>query len=599
MRQLTAAMLLTLSSTVAFAASDTPDALPLPAHPIQWRGWSDDLFATAKKEHKFVILDLEAVWCHWCHVMDDTTYRDPKVIQLMGDKYIAVKVDQDSRPDISNRYEDFGWPATVVFGDDGKEIVIRQGYIPVGTMRSLLQAIIDDPTPGPSVRAVAQVHAAGPSLAADVRKELVHRTDFTYDDKFGAWGTVQKFMDWDGVEYSMNLAALGDKRGEQMAKGTLAGQLHLIDPVWGGVYQYSTDGDWDHPHFEKIMQMQAEDMRTYAYAYSMWHNPVDLKAANDIHGFLTNFMKSPEGAFYVSMDADIHDGEHSAGYFALNDADRRKQGIPRIDKHQYSRENGWVINALCALYAATGDMSVLDEAKTAANWVIANRSISDTGGFRHNERDPAGPYLGDTVSMGRAMLSLYTVTADRAWLTRAQAAADFIAAHFTAANYVGVATSALTENETFQPRPELDENTMVARFANLLSHYTGKAEDRKLAEAAMSYLAASSVAESRGTMVAGILLADTEMTTDPLHVTVVGKKADEPAQKLFATALGFYKPYRRLEWFDVTEGKLPNADVDYPILPKPAAFICTGSACSSPAYTPEDLLKKLNRATGH
>jgi uncharacterized protein YyaL (SSP411 family) len=589
MRPLIIAVLILSLAYLAFGA-DAPTT-----QPIAWRGWSDDIFAQAKKEHKFVILDMEAVWCHWCHVMDETTYRDPLVDKLMASKYIAVKVDQDSRPDLSNRYEDFGWPATVVFGEDGKEIAIRQGYIEPASMASMLQAIIDDPTPGPSVRAVATIHAAGPSLSDDVRKELIRRNNVTYDEKYGAWGTIQKFMDWDAVEFCMSLAAKGDAHAEHMAKGTLTGQLHLIDPVWGGVYQYSTDGDWDHPHFEKIMQMQAEDLRTYANAYAMWHDPVYLQAAQDIHKFLVNFLRSPDGVFYTSMDADLHDGEHSAAYFALDDAGRRAQGVPRVDKHVYSRENGWTINALATFYAATGKREYLDEATTAANWIIANRSIPG-GGFRHGENDPAGPYLGDTLSMGRAMLELYCVTADRAWLKRAQDAADFIAAHFTASDAVGVATSEINAPGPFRPRPELDENVMAARFANLLFHYSGVAADRKLAEVAMSYLAAPPIAESRGSMVAGILLADAEMTTDPLHVVIVGKKSDPNAQSLFATAMEFCHPYKRQEWYDSSEGPLPNADVQYPDVAKAAAFICTGSACSSPAYTTDDLQKKLARA---
>src|SRR5271168_3687275 len=81
---------------------------------LTWTSWSDAVFVQAKQEHKFVLLDLEAVWCHWCHVMDTTTYRDPKVIALLQSKYLLVKVDQDSRPDLSNRYEEYGWPATIV-----------------------------------------------------------------------------------------------------------------------------------------------------------------------------------------------------------------------------------------------------------------------------------------------------------------------------------------------------------------------------------------------------------------------------------------------------------------------------------------------------
>jgi len=85
--------------------------------------------------------------------MEENTYSDPDVIALFQKKYIAVKVDQDSRPDLSNRYEDYGWPATVIFDKDGKEIVKRSGYIPPKPMARLLQACIDDPTPGPSVTA--------------------------------------------------------------------------------------------------------------------------------------------------------------------------------------------------------------------------------------------------------------------------------------------------------------------------------------------------------------------------------------------------------------------------------------------------------------
>src|ERR1700760_2081349 len=128
--------------------------------PIVWKGWSNDIFDQAKREHKFVLLDLEAVWCHWCHVMAETTYKDPQVISLMQSKYIAVRVDQDSRPDLSNRYEEYGWPATVVFAADGSEIVKRQGYIPPRNMASMLQAIIDDPSPGPSIEKEAALHPA-------------------------------------------------------------------------------------------------------------------------------------------------------------------------------------------------------------------------------------------------------------------------------------------------------------------------------------------------------------------------------------------------------------------------------------------------------
>src|SRR3984957_20254299 len=118
---------------------------------IAWHPWSESVFARAKSEGRFVLLDLGTVWCHWCHVMEEVTYRDSAVIDLVGKRYLAVRVDADARPDLSNRYEDYGWPATIVFSSDGSEIVKRRGYLPPDQMASMLQAIIDDPSPGPSV----------------------------------------------------------------------------------------------------------------------------------------------------------------------------------------------------------------------------------------------------------------------------------------------------------------------------------------------------------------------------------------------------------------------------------------------------------------
>jgi uncharacterized protein YyaL (SSP411 family) len=245
-------------------------------------------------------------------------------------------------------------------------------------MASMLQAFVDDPTPGPSIGAEQQIeYGHATALTPELRKELETTLADSYDEKAGGWGTVHKFVDWDAVEYLASHTGPHDPQAERSAgraRFTLAYGLKLIDPVWGGVYQYSTDGDWDHPHFEKLMAFQAEMLRTYSQAYARWQDPESLKAAHDLRRFLDDFLRGPDGAFYVSQDADLVPGEHSAGYFASSDAERRKQGVPRVDQHQYARENGWAIAGLVAQYAATGDETALAEARQAANWVIAHRS---------------------------------------------------------------------------------------------------------------------------------------------------------------------------------------------------------------------------------
>jgi uncharacterized protein YyaL (SSP411 family) len=277
-----AALLLGLCAIAANAGAESA-----PAAPIAWQDWSESAFERARSENRLVLLDLGAVWCHWCHVMEETTYRDPEVVSLLRSRFVPVRVDQDARPDLSNRYEDYGWPATVVFDAAGRELVKFQGYIEPERMRSLLRAVADDPTPGPSVTEAAPPSAGpGAALSEGERLELAGILVNRYDDKRGGWGGSHKYLDWDSVEFCLLRAREGDRRAERMARETLDRETKLVDPVWGGVYQYSDSGDWDHPHFEKIMSMQAEDLRLYALAYAQWGQPRDLKAAREIQRLL-------------------------------------------------------------------------------------------------------------------------------------------------------------------------------------------------------------------------------------------------------------------------------------------------------------------------
>src|SRR6185437_657843 len=122
---------------------------------IQWQAWSDQVFEKARAENKIVVLDLEAVWCHWCHVMEERTYSNPAVERLMNSSVIAVKVDQDSRPDLSNQYPDYGWPATIIFNSDGTELAKRAGFIEPDEMVGLLQNLIKTRKPEESAKGAA------------------------------------------------------------------------------------------------------------------------------------------------------------------------------------------------------------------------------------------------------------------------------------------------------------------------------------------------------------------------------------------------------------------------------------------------------------
>ena len=581
----------TAVSKAKLASSDGHKSL------VDWGPWTKDLFERAQKDRKLVILDLEAIWCHWCHVMDQKTYANAEVAKELKEHYIAVKVDQDSRPDLSNRYEDYGWPATIIFSSTGEELAKRSGYIEPEEMIELLKKLSKNPVPEEKEQKTELKYSTDAALSKAIRSELNGNHKKFYDDKGGGWETgSHRFLDADTVEYALTLAKLqGDAREARMAKQTMIQQINLIDPVWGGVYQYSTHADWKHQHFEKIMSVQGENMRIYSLGYLYFKDPRFLKAAQNIQKYLNNFLRSPDGAFYTSQDADVKQGEHSGEYFQLGDAARRKIGIPRIDRHIYARENGWAINGLASLYMATGTASYLADAEKATNWILKNRQTAD-GGFTHGAEDKSGPFLGDSLFMGRAMLSLYQATGNRQWLAKSEKAANFIAAHFkNDKDKAGYLTADPGNTHLKKPDPLLDENIALCRYANLLFQYTGKQEYRGMAENCMRYLATPEIAHARRVLVGGVLLCDREMANVPVHITIVGSKTDPAAKTLFQGANRYPLGYKRVEWYDPKEGKMPNPDTEYPEMPKAAAFACANSRCSRPVYAADLIQAQVDK----
>ncbi|MEW6769565.1 MAG: DUF255 domain-containing protein [Pseudomonadota bacterium] len=562
---------------------------------MKWNDWNGELFSRAAAEKRFVILDLEAVWCHWCHVMEKTTYSDPKVIELLDSKYIPVRVDQDANPDLSSRYGDWGWPATIVFGSDGTEIAKIRGYIEPERMQALLKAVIDDPTPGPSVREAFEVKpSANVFLSKEVRQELTKTYNESYEDALGGWGDAQKYIDADSMDYAISRAEAGDAETAKRARQTLDAALVLVDPVWGGVFQYSEGGSWTKPHFEKIISFQSQYMRQYSQAYALWKDPKYLDTAKAIEKYLVNFLRSPDGAFYVSQDADLNHDIDGHKYYPLGDSERRALGIPRIDKNIYARENGWAISGLVVLYNVTNDPKIIEAAEGAAKWVIANRSVPN-GGFRHAEKDRGGPYMGDTVTMGQAFLDLYGATGNRDWLARAAKAGDFVDANFKDASggYLTSKTSEAKVGVFTKPAKLVDEQIQVVRFMNLLDRYYGNDLYREHASHAMRYLSGAAAGMTRP--LPGVLIADDELSIEPTHITIVGHKDDARAQALDATARAFPARYKRLEWLDLREGKLPNPDVEYPDLGEPAAFACSNRICSYPSFNADELKKTVEQ----
>ena len=565
---------------------------------IEWQGWTDDLFTRAQSENRLVILDLEAVWCHWCHVMEKETYGDPEVQRLLKAKYIAVRVDQDANPDLSSRYGDWGWPATIIFAPDGTELAKLRGYKPAPGMAALLQAFIDDPSPGPSVVALAAIEPSASSFLTRDQRALLLSTYFAvWDDEFAGWGTVQKFIHTESLDYAITAARNGDPVAATRAQRTLDAAVNLIDPVWGGVYQYSDQRDWMSPHFEKIMWYQTQYLRQYSLAHTIWPHRGYLEAARSIHSYLTTFLQSDDGVFFTSQDADLDENTDGHAFYELDDKARLKLGAPRIDTNVYARENGWAISGLVSFYNATADPAVLAEAETTARWIMQNRNVGE-GGYAHGENDRGGPYLADTLAMGQAFLDLYAATGKREWLQAADRAGRFIAANFKQmdAGFVASFAPAATTGVFAESVRQIEENIQLARFTNQLYRYTGNETHRDSAAHTMRYLTSEQITTLRRFLV-GIVLADEELGGEPIHITIVGRKDDPAADALHEAARRYPALYKRVDWWDRSEGPMLNADIEYPELGRAAAFACGNRICSLPVFEPAGVDEAVKRMT--
>ena len=361
-----------------------------------------------------------------------TTYADPAIQKAILDKFIPVRVDQDADPALSYRYEQWGWPATIMLDKDGNEIFKRRGYIPPEELFSkLLAAVIEDPSRLPSLTVGATVDPNAVGLSDERRKKIEAQLLAAYDKEHGGFGETQRFLQGDTLEWALErsrplLAAMPTPSDtwREVATRTLAGARKIIDPVWGGMFQYSDKIDWSSPHYEKLINIQRDAMRAYGLAWQIRHDAADLKAAQDIGRWLMAFMRSLTERHLLHQPGCRREPLRRARRCLLREVRRRAappEPQPPIDKNSYARENGWAIASLAALYDVTGDKALLDAATKAFDWVLANRRAPN-GGFGHVGRamdDDA--HLGDTLAMAEAAMALYRSTAERRYLTLASA----------------------------------------------------------------------------------------------------------------------------------------------------------------------------------
>ena len=599
-RMLSLMLLLACGSCSATPASGTV-AAPGGARvvsEIEWHDWSPETFARAKQENRIIVVNVVAVWCHWCHVMEETTWADPAVAAVVRERFLPIMVDSDARPDLSERYRPWGWPATAFLSPAGEPILELRGYRKPAEFATLLRELVAEHQAGTLARREKPRPSTRPTDAAieEIRGRVLAQLDEYYDETRAGWGTRQKYPFPEPVEHALFRARVRDEAiWQARALETLEVQRRLIDPVWGGMYQYSLRGDWDHPHYEKITAIQAGAIANYARAFLATRDKRWLEAARAVAGYMLRFMQDPDGGFWTSQDADLRPREGApvlgVDYYARSEADRLALGLPRIDQNVYADLNGFMITALVELHVATFDEVFLEAAERAAARIV-EKHARPIGGLSHGSSDESPRlYLRDQAAMGRALLSLHRVTGERRHLERAEALARFMQTYLEDPDTGGFFSYTGGDDDPLGRRKPLEENGLAARFLVALhGHLDGDGSQptpwKEAAERALRAVGAPEGIRTEGRIVGTYLLALEELLQPTLDLTVVGQAHDPVRAALHRAALAWPDPRATVE--------IDTPGNRYPDIGKAAAYLCTETACSTPITDPTRLSEQAD-----
>ncbi len=310
--------------------------------PIRWHEWGDDAFAAAQRDNKPILLDIGAVWCHWCHVMDRESYESSETAEIINREFIAVKVDRDERPDVDSRYQlavsaisgTGGWPLTVFLTPEGKPFYGGTYFPPDDrygrpSFKKILLAIAD----AYRERRDEVVKSADETMRmlANAEGFAGHRADFSprvvgvmvqsavaiFDEKNGGFGGAPKFPHASAIDLLLDWYArtkeerVGNAITTTLTKMSKGG---VYDQLGGGFHRYSVDDQWIVPHFEKMAYDNSELLKNYVHGYQVFGYEYYLHVAGDIVRWMDEWLSDREhGGFYGSQDADINlddDGDY-------------------------------------------------------------------------------------------------------------------------------------------------------------------------------------------------------------------------------------------------------------------------------------------------
>jgi uncharacterized protein YyaL (SSP411 family) len=577
---------------------------PNRAAEIDWNEWGPAAFERAQREDKPLLLGISAVWCHWCHVMDETSYSDEDVIRLINERFVAVRVDNDVRPDINARYNMGGWPTTAFLTPTG-EVMAGMTYVPPEQMRDVLNQV--STYYGENKESIQQkiaelmsnranaarsVSEASGNLSDQILRDTLNSAIDAYDPVYGGFGTEPKFPHTDAIDLLLHAyLRFGDRDALHMARKTLdyMTQGGTYDQEWGGFYRYSTKRDWSVPHYEKMLEDNALLLRNLLKLYRITQDESHRQYVDFTIAYLDKWLSDPEtGAFYGSQDADEE-------FYPLPATERLRHAAPYVDTRVYASWNAMAISAYLEASWTRGRGELRDRALHALDYAW-NRLFTEAGGM-HRYLAPDGPriggLLGEQAWMALALLDAFEVAARPQDLQRARELVEFMIERL--ASDTGGFFDTPAETETLgrlsMSQKPIKENAAAAEALIRLARLTHEQRYEDLARRGLAQFV--DAVESQGYFAASYART-VDMLLNPGADVKIVATAGDGAGPLHLAALALPVPDRIVRIIDAADAEALAAEA-LPSHPAPAAYACYGTLCSAPVTTPDDLFDMVDR----
>jgi len=577
---------------------------PNRAGEIHWQEWGDAPFERARREDKPLLLGISAVWCHWCHVMDETTYSDDEVIGLINDRFVPVRVDNDVRPDINARYNMGGWPTTA-FLTPGGEVMTGMTYVPPDQMRNVLTQVSSyyrdnkqsieakiGEIAANRQRALAEATPEADALSDQVMRDALDSTNDGYDPVFGGFGTEQKFPHSDAIDLLLHAyLRSGDRDALHMARKTLDYMTRggTYDQEWGGFYRYSTRRDWSVPHYEKMLEDNALLLRNLMKLYRINEGDAELRYIDFTIEYLDRWLSDTEtGAFFGSQDAD-------EDFYPLPAVERATRAAPYVDKRIYASWNAMAISAYLEASWTRGRAAYRERALRALDYLWARLYTPEGGMHRYlADEGPRVPgLLGEQAWTALALLDAFEVASRAEDLQRARILAEFMIDRLQApgGGFYDTLAGPDTLGMLSMRHQPVKENAVAAEALIRLSRVTQEARYEQTARRALAQFA--HVIEAQGYFAAGYARTVDLLLNPGADVKIVAAASDG-ASSLHLAALMLPVPDRTVRVIAADDAEALAVE-SLPAHPAPAAYACYGTLCSAPVTTPDDLFAIVDR----